>query len=93
MIKRTCNASDKMTTLQQRAEQNKLFVYIKITEVPVQFSYKGKRNIQDVENYPLLIRTIEYHSVTWTWLDLLMAIKQSSKSLITQVTSPLYTLQ
>lgn len=73
---------------QQRAEQNKLFVYIKIPELPVRVSYKGKKekNLEDVNNVRLVIPTLEYHNVTWTWLDFLMAMKQDSKSaLVSQV--------
>lgn len=73
---------------QQRAEQNKLFVYIKIPELPVRVSYKGKKekNLEDVTMVRLVIPTLEYHNVTWTWLDFLMAIKQDSKSaLLSQV--------
>lgn len=74
--------------MQQRAEQNKLFVYIKIPELPVRVSYKGKKekNIEDVSNFRLVVPTLEYHNVTWTWLDFLMAMKQDSKSaLLSQV--------
>ena len=73
---------------QQRAEQNKLFVYIKIPEVPIKFSYKGKKdkNVEDVSNFRLVVPTLEYHNVTWTWLDFLLAIKQDSKTaLVSQV--------
>ena len=79
----------KLLSLKQRAEQNKLFVYIKIPEVPIKFSYKGKKdkNVEDVANFRLVVPTLEYHNVTWTWLDFLMAIKQDSKSaLVSQVT-------
>lgn len=74
--------------MQQRAEQNKHFVFIKIPELPVNLSYKGKKekNIEDVHNSRLVVPTLEYHSVTWTWLDLLLAIKAGSKSaLVSQV--------
>ena len=73
---------------QERAEQNKHFVFIKIPELPVNLSYKGRfgKNIKDVHNSRLVVPTLEYHSVTWTWLDLLLAIKQGSKkALVSQV--------
>ncbi|XP_037802804.1 protein KIAA0100-like [Penaeus monodon] len=73
---------DDVEIMKQRAEQNKLFVYIKIPELPVRVSYKGKKekNIEDVSNFRLVVPTLEYHNVTWTWLDFLMAMKQDSKS-------------
>ncbi|XP_076059759.1 bridge-like lipid transfer protein family member hobbit isoform X2 [Oratosquilla oratoria] len=72
--------------MRQRAEQNKMFVYIKIPEVPVRVSYKGKKGIEDVSNFRLVVPTLEYHNVTWTWLDFLMAMKQDSKTaLLSQV--------
>ncbi|KAK3862517.1 hypothetical protein Pcinc_031627 [Petrolisthes cinctipes] len=73
---------DDVEIMKQRAEQNKLFVYIKIPELPVRVSYKGKKekNLEDVNNVRLVIPTLEYHNVTWTWLDFLMAMKQDSKS-------------
>ena len=57
-------------------------MFIKIPELPVTLSYKGKKdkNIEDVHNYELLVPMMEYHSVTWTWLDLLLAIKMSAKN-------------
>ncbi|KAK8395934.1 hypothetical protein O3P69_005808 [Scylla paramamosain] len=73
---------DDVEIMKQRAEQNKLFVYIKIPELPVKLSYKGKKekNLEDVTMVRLVIPTLEYHNVTWTWLDFLMAIKQDSKT-------------
>ncbi|RMX38549.1 hypothetical protein pdam_00010221 [Pocillopora damicornis] len=34
------------------------------------------RNIMDVHDFSLLIPTLEYHNRTWTWHDLLMAMKK-----------------
>lgn len=74
--------------MKERAKLNKLFVYIKIPEVPICVSFKGekeKNKILDVANFLLQVPTIEYHNVTWTWLDFLMAVKSKTKdSLISQ---------
>lgn len=69
---------------QERAEKNKLFIYIKIPEVPVRVSYKGnkEKNIEDIRDFSLIIPTLEYHNVTWTWLDLFLAMKNDSKHVI-----------
>lgn len=71
--------------MRQRAQKNQTFVYIKIPEVPIKVSYKGGKSIQTLDNFNLILPTIEYHNQTWTWLDVLMAIKsESQKRLLTQ---------
>merc|ERR1719244_1564269 len=85
-----CPNSDKddVEKMKERAEKNKLFIYIKIPEVPIKVSYKGekeKNQILDVADFHLQVPTLEYHNVTWTWLDLLLAVKGRTKeSLIAQ---------
>lgn len=74
--------------MRERAKQNKLFIYIKIPQVPVRLSYKGnkEKNIEDITNVSLTVPNLEYHNVTWTWLDLLLAMKNDSrKVLLSQV--------
>ena len=79
---------DDVEEMKSRAQRNKLFVYIKIPEVPLCVSYKGERDkkkILDVAGFLLQVPTIEYHNVTWTWLDLLLAVKSRVKdSLLSQ---------
>ena len=71
--------------MRQRAQKNQTFVYIKIPEVPIKVSYKGGKSIQTLDNFNLILPTIEYHNQTWTWLDVLMEIKtESQKRLLTQ---------
>lgn len=67
--------------MRERAQKNQTFVYIKIPEVPIRVSYKGSKskNIEDINNFNLILPTIEYHNQTWTWLDVLMAIKNESQ--------------
>jgi len=63
--------------------------------VPVKVSYKGERekNIEDVNEFFLVVPTLEYHNVTWTWLDLFLAMKNDSKRvLLSQVTPSIYFL-
>lgn len=74
---------DDVEIMKERAEKNKLFVYIKIPEVPIRLSYKGskEKNLEDLRDISLVIPTLEYHNMTWTWLDLLMAIRNDSKSI------------
>ncbi|XP_053684386.1 protein hobbit [Sabethes cyaneus] len=75
---------DDVEKMKERAEKNKLFIYIKIPEVPVRVSYKGnkEKNIEDITDLSLLIPTLEYHNVTWTWLDLLLAMKSDSRKVL-----------
>eukprot|EP00095_Tigriopus_kingsejongensis_P007219 maker-scaffold1825_size27015-snap-gene-0.8 protein:Tk07219 transcript:maker-scaffold1825_size27015-snap-gene-0.8-mRNA-1 annotation:"upf0378 protein kiaa0100-like" len=79
---------DDVELMKERAQQNKLFVYIKIPEVPINVSFKSekeKNKIMDVSGFLLQVPTIEYHNVTWTWLDFLMAVKSRTKdSLVSQ---------
>ncbi|VVC94358.1 unnamed protein product [Leptidea sinapis] len=72
---------DSNSNFYERAEKNKLFIYIKIPEVPVRVSYKGnkEKNLEDVRDLPLVLPTLEYHNVTWTWLDLLLATKNDTR--------------
>jgi len=79
---------DDVEKMKERAEKNKLFIYIKIPEVPIKVSYKGekeKNQILDVADFHLQVPTLEYHNMTWTWLDLLLAVKSRTReSLLAQ---------
>ena len=58
-----------------------MFIYIKIPEVPARVSYKGnkEKNIQNIRDFSFVIPTLEYHNVTWTWLDLFLAMKSDTR--------------
>ncbi|XP_015914174.1 protein hobbit [Parasteatoda tepidariorum] len=75
---------DDIEKMKERADKNHTFFSIKIPEVPLRVSYKGKKdkNIEDVHELSLLLSTIEYHNKTWTWLDLLMALKNDAKKIL-----------
>lgn len=47
-------------------------------------SYKGnkEKNLEDLRDISIVIPTLEYHNVTWTWLDLLLAMKSDSRRVI-----------
>lgn len=76
--------SDDIEKMRQRAQKNHSFLYIKIPEVPIKISYKGRKekNIANLNNVSLNLPTIEYHNHTWTWLDLLMALKSDTKRVL-----------
>ncbi|XP_050678638.1 protein KIAA0100 [Leptidea sinapis] len=83
-VKRDKKDKDDVEKMKERAEKNKLFIYIKIPEVPVRVSYKGnkEKNLEDVRDLPLVLPTLEYHNVTWTWLDLLLATKNDTRRVL-----------
>ncbi|XP_017460551.1 PREDICTED: protein KIAA0100-like [Rhagoletis zephyria] len=70
--------------MRERASKNQTFVFIKIPEVPIRISYKGNKNknLEDLRDVNLILPTFEYHNRTWTWLDLLMALKNDSKRVL-----------
>lgn len=72
---------DDIEKMRERASKNHTFVYVKIPGIPIRVSYKGKKqkNVTDLKNISLTLPTYEYHNATWTWLDLLMAVKNDSK--------------
>lgn len=47
-------------------------------------SYKGNKdkNVEDMRDFRIVIPTLEYHNVTWTWLDLLLAMKTDCRKVI-----------
>lgn len=56
--------------------------------MPVRVSYKGnkEKSLSNVRDLNLLIRMMEYHNVTWTWLDLLLAMKsECRRAIVSQV--------
>lgn len=72
---------EEIEKMRERASKNHTFVYVKVPGIPVRISYKGKKqkNVTDLKNMSLTLPTYEYHNCTWTWLDLLMAVKNDSK--------------
>ncbi|XP_035224476.1 protein KIAA0100-like isoform X2 [Stegodyphus dumicola] len=75
---------DDIEKMKERADKNHTFFSIKIPEVPIRVSYKGRKekNIEDVHDLSLVLSTLEYHNKTWTWLDLLMALKNDAKRIL-----------
>ena len=53
---------DDVEKMKERAERNKLFIYIKIPEVPIKVSYKGekeKNQILDVADFQLQVEKLK----------------------------------
>ncbi len=58
-----------------------------------QNSSRSRSKILDVENFVLQVPMLEYHNVTWTWLDFLLAVKSQTKdSLLSQAIKKKLTL-
>ncbi|VDN02377.1 unnamed protein product [Thelazia callipaeda] len=77
---------DDIDRMKERAQENNVFLYIKIPEVPFIVSYKGNKdkNIEDVDRFQLVFPLCEYHEKNWTWLDLALAIKQRCRRVLLQ---------
>uniref|UniRef100_A0A915DHJ0 Trimethylguanosine synthase n=1 Tax=Ditylenchus dipsaci TaxID=166011 RepID=A0A915DHJ0_9BILA len=77
---------DEIDKMKERAKKNNMFVYIIIPQVPFVVSYKGnkEKNIEDVDRFNLTFPIFEYHDKNWTWLDLVLAIKQRCKRVLLQ---------
>jgi hypothetical protein len=75
--------------MKQRSANNNTFLCIKIPEIQLLVSYRGsnkdKKNFKDLNNVSLLFPLFEVHDKTWTWLDLINALKSHvKKALLSQ---------
>lgn len=77
--RRSATYDEDIEKMRERASKNHTFVHIKIPGIPIKVSYKGRKSVTDLKNISLTLPTYEYHNSTWTWLDLLMAVKNDSK--------------
>ncbi|OUM70269.1 hypothetical protein PIROE2DRAFT_68434 [Piromyces sp. E2] len=76
--------------MQNRASQNKTFVYIKIPGAHHCISYKGPKdkNISDIFQFTFKFPTLEYRNKTWSWYEFLMAVKKDlTKTVLNHVAS------
>ena len=74
--------------MKQRSANNNTFLCIKITDVQLLVSYRGgekENNLKDLNNVRVLFPLFEVHDKTWTWLDLVNALKPHvKKALVSQ---------
>ncbi len=81
----TTNQLDKnedIEIMKQRSANNCVFLCIKIPEIQLLVSYRAtdkEKNIKDLKNVSLLFPLFEAHDKTWTWLDLINALKSHVK--------------
>jgi hypothetical protein len=71
---------DQIHQMQERANQIKSFIYIKVPGVQHCMSYRGskEKNFEDLNMFAFYLPTLEYRNKTWTWLDFLLAIKKGN---------------
>ncbi|EDV29316.1 uncharacterized protein TRIADDRAFT_51504 [Trichoplax adhaerens] len=81
LLRRMLDDEDVLNKMKERASKNQTFIYIKIPQVPLLVSYKGQKdkNLADVNDFNLALPTLEYHNVTWQWIDLLLAMKKDCR--------------
>jgi hypothetical protein len=79
--------TNQMKQMQVRADQNKSFIYIKVPGVEHCLSYRGmkEKNIEDLNKFTFLLPTLEYRNKTWTWYDLLQAVKKGNVDLFRRI--------
>ncbi|KAI8840693.1 golgi-body localization protein domain-containing protein [Chytriomyces cf. hyalinus JEL632] len=71
---------DEFKEMQQRAAENRSFVYIKVPTLQLCLSYKGlkDKNIEDLNMFTFLLPTMEYRNKTWGWQDVFDALKKDA---------------
>ena len=73
---------DDIEIMKQRSANNNTFLCIKIPEIQLLVSYRATnkdKNIKDLKNVSLIFPLFEVHDKTWTWLDLINALKSHVK--------------
>ncbi|PGH35972.1 hypothetical protein GX50_01142 [[Emmonsia] crescens] len=71
-------ASDDLSQMMSRASNFMTLAHVKINDVVLCLSYKGKgeRNIEDVHDFVFRIPVLEYRNKTWSNLDLALRLKK-----------------
>ncbi|CAO3589305.1 unnamed protein product [Absidia cylindrospora] len=67
---------DDLAIMKQRASNNRTFILIKIHGAKHCLSFQGTKNIYDLQNFRFRQPNLEYRNKTWSWYDLLNALKK-----------------
>ncbi|KAI5295785.1 hypothetical protein KEM52_000219 [Ascosphaera acerosa] len=69
---------DDLSQMVSRASNYMILTHVKISDVVLCLSYKGKggRNIEDVHNFVFRMPVLEYRNKTWSNLDLALRLKK-----------------
>ncbi|KAI8337700.1 golgi-body localization protein domain-containing protein [Chlamydoabsidia padenii] len=70
------NQDDDLMIMKQRASNNRTFILIKIHGAKHCLSFQGTKNIYDLQNFCFRQPNLEYRNKTWSWYDLLNALKK-----------------
>ncbi|KAJ9200288.1 hypothetical protein DTO164E3_2995 [Paecilomyces variotii] len=72
------NAADDISQMMSRASNYMTLAHVKINDVILCLSYKGKggRNIEDVHDFVFRLPVLEYRNKTWSNLDLALRLKK-----------------
>ncbi|KAI8912456.1 golgi-body localization protein domain-containing protein [Gorgonomyces haynaldii] len=64
--------------MQQRAQNSRSFIYVKVPTIQIGLSYKGTRQngLMDLPLINFQLPTLEYRNRTWTWYELFQAVKR-----------------
>ncbi|EEP79977.1 conserved hypothetical protein [Uncinocarpus reesii 1704] len=79
------NPTDDVSYMMSRASNYMILSHVKINDVVLCLSYKGKgeRNIEDVHDFVFRLPILEYRNKTWSNLDLALRLKKDAiKALI-----------
>ncbi|WEW61240.1 Protein SABRE [Emydomyces testavorans] len=84
-LNKTQSLADDVSHMMSRASNFMVLTHVKINDVVLCLSYKGKgeRNIEDVHDFVFRLPVLEYRNKTWSNLDLALRLKKDAiKSLI-----------
>ncbi|KAM5439176.1 Protein SABRE [Microsporum canis] len=79
------NGSDDLSRMISRASNFMILTHVKINDVVLCLSYKGKgeRNIEDIHDFVFRLPVLEYRNKSWSNLDLALRLKKDAiKALI-----------
>ncbi|KAI8093840.1 golgi-body localization protein domain-containing protein [Halteromyces radiatus] len=71
-----------LTIMKQRASNNKTFILIKIPGAKHCLSFQGAKSIYDLENFRFRQPHLEYRNKTWSWYDLVNALKKDFRKAV-----------
>ena len=71
-------ASDDLSQMMSRASNYMILAHVKINDVVLCLSYKGKgeRNIEDIHDFVFRLPVLEYQNKTWSNLELALRLKK-----------------
>ncbi|KAK2882494.1 hypothetical protein FQN49_000293 [Arthroderma sp. PD_2] len=84
-LEKSANGADDLSRMMSRASNFMILTHVKINDVVLCLSYKGKgeRNIEDIHDFVFRLPVLEYRNKSWSNLDLALRLKKDAiKALI-----------